>query len=448
MILRGLDTVEDDTSIPTKIKEPVLRDFYQNLEVDGWHFDGNRPEEKDRDLLVDFKYVVEEFKKQKPAYKEVISDICKKMGNGMADFILKADRGEGIVTVADYDLYCFYVAGLVGEGLTRMFVESTYGNPALLKRPHLHKSMGLFLQKTNIIRDVREDSDDQRFFWPEEIWQKHVDKWDDLFKPEHKQAALECQSEMIYNALCHADECLFYLAGLKEQSVFNFCAIPQSMAIATLALCFQNYAMFERNIKISKGQACQLMLESTQNLNMVCDNFRKYVHIIRKKNNPRDPCFLKISIQCGKIEQFIESVFPSQTAEDARARQAAALSEKDQALKEKRDAMAYEARWDTIWIGIAVFGTMFAIMGLMVRNSSLSVPLNSFRSRDHILICDQTVWRSLAHGCKVGLCRDHEESQESWSESSRHGPSTAGSNASQLRPGSRRVMKRRVPDLG
>ena len=63
LILRGLDTVEDDTSIPAKTKEPVLRKFHENLEVDGWHFDGNRPEEKDRDLLVNFRYVIEEFKK-------------------------------------------------------------------------------------------------------------------------------------------------------------------------------------------------------------------------------------------------------------------------------------------------------------------------------------------------------------------------------------------------
>ena len=89
LVLRGLDTIEDDTSIPAKTKEPLLRDFHSNLEVDGWHFDGNRPEEKDRELLVNFKCVVEEFKKQKPEYQAIIKDICHKMGNGMADYCLK-----------------------------------------------------------------------------------------------------------------------------------------------------------------------------------------------------------------------------------------------------------------------------------------------------------------------------------------------------------------------
>lgn len=366
LVLRGLDTIEDDTSIDAKTKEPLLRDFKDKLEVDGWNFTGNRPEEKDRDLLVNFQVVIEEYKKQKPAYQEVIKDICDKMGNGMADYCLNAEfNEEGVKLIKDYDLYCHYVAGLVGEGLTRMFVESGFGNPRLMDRPNLHNSMGLFLQKTNIIRDVREDFDDNRKFWPKEIWSKHVDEFADLFKPENKAAALACQSEMVLNALEHGDECLFYLAGLREQSVFNFCAIPQTMAIATLALCFQNYDMFKRNIKITKGQACQIMIESTQNLQMVCDLFTKYVHVIRKKNNPKDPNFLKISIACGKIEQFIESIFPKQTPEKLAAEKANADARLAQAGDSTSTSMGTK---DTLLLSAAVFGSLLFISLLMVRS--------------------------------------------------------------------------------
>jgi len=187
---------------------------------------------------------------------------------------------------------------------------------------------------------------------------KHVENWDDLFKPEHREAALNCSSDMILNALHHADECLFYLAGLKEQSVFNFAAIPQSMAIATLELCFQNPKIFERNVKITKGHACQLMLESTQNLQLVCEVFRKHVRAIRKKNKPKDPNFLKISIACGKIEQFIESLFPSQTPEAAIARQNVQMTAKEVAEKERKDATAAEASSDVFYLSLAVMGTL------------------------------------------------------------------------------------------
>lgn len=367
LALRGLDTIEDDTSIPAKTKEPLLRKFHEVLTVEGWHFDGNRPEEKDRELLVNFGCVTAEYNKIKPAYQEVIRDITEKMGNGMADYCLNAEFNEnGVDKVEDYDLYCYYVAGLVGEGLTRMFVESKYGNPALLDRSNLHRSMGLFLQKVNIIRDVREDFDDARKFWPKEIWSKHVDKFEDLFKPEYKEQALNCNSEMILNALDHADECLFYLAGLREQSVFNFCAIPQTMAIATLDLCFRNYAMFQRNIKITKGQACGIMIQSTQNLKLVTEVFTKHIRSIRKKNRPEDPNYLKISIACGKVEQFIESIFPSQSVEDVVAKAGADGTAPRVAVREKTAEEVAAEKKDMYMLMAVVVVFLLVVAGTMV----------------------------------------------------------------------------------
>lgn len=305
LCLRGLDTIEDDMTLPLDRKVPLLRSFHSVVTKEGWSFDENGPDEKDRFLLVKFDLVVEEFRKLKPEYQDTIGDITQKMGNGMADYAENAEHNaNGVDTIKDYDLYCHYVAGLVGNGLTRLFVQSGLANPALLDRPHLQESMGLFLQKTNIIRDVREDFDEKRRFWPKEIWSKYVAKFEDLFEPENIDLALNCSSDMVLNSLAHADECLFYLAGLKEQSVFNFAAIPQSMAIATLELVFRNPAIFRRNVKITKGQACQIMVESTQNLKMVCAVFRRFARKIHKKNTPKDPNFLKIGIACAKVGKY------------------------------------------------------------------------------------------------------------------------------------------------
>ncbi|KAI9739827.1 MAG: bifunctional farnesyl-diphosphate farnesyltransferase/squalene synthase [Cirrosporium novae-zelandiae] len=360
LVLRGLDTIEDDMTLPLEKKEPLLRNFQNILEQDGWTFNENGPNEKDRGLLVEFNYVIEEFKKIKPAYKTIIKDITKEMGKGMADYANNAEYNKnGIETIEGYDRYCHYVAGLVGEGLTRLFVEAEMGNPALMQRENLYESMGLFLQKTNIIRDVREDWDDKRRFWPKEIWSKYVTDFDDLFKPENRDVALNCSSELVLNSLRHADECLFYLAGIKEQSVFNFCAIPQTMAIATLELVFRNPLIFEKNVKITKGQACELMIESTQNLKTVCDVFRKYARKIHAKNTPKDPNYLKISIQCGKIEQFIETIFPSQRPPTVKST--------DELAREKRKAQDdAEAKKDAMFMGIAVTITLLLISALMI----------------------------------------------------------------------------------
>lgn len=359
LILRGLDTIEDDMTIPLDVKEPLLRNFHTIIEEDGWNFNGNGPNEKDRGLLVEFEVVIAEFKKIKPEYRAIISDITDKMGNGMADYANNAEHNiHGVNTVKDYELYCHYVAGLVGDGLTRLFVESGLANPALLERPHLAESMGQFLQKTNIIRDIREDFDDNRRFWPKEIWSKHVDEFADLLKPENEKAALACSSEMVLNSLRNVDECLFYMAGIKDQSVFNFVAIPQSMAIATLELVFRNPKIFSQNVKITKGDACQLMIESSQNLRTVCEVFKTYTRKIAKKNSPTDPNFLEISMACGKIEQFIESIYPSQDPKALAAIQA--MNSKQPLSKQS------ESKEDVIYLIMAVLGTLFVVSLLMI----------------------------------------------------------------------------------
>lgn len=377
LILRGLDTIEDDMGISIEEKEPLLRNFYKSIDDENFTYNGNSPGEKDRQLLVEFDNITKEFANIKDSYKTIIRDITKRMGNGMADYAKDSGHNEkGVQTIKDYELYCHYVAGLVGEGCTRLFVEAKLANPALLQRPELMESMGQLLQQTNIIRDIHEDKVDKRSFWPREIWSKHVDEFDDLFKAENKEKALNCLNEMVLNALKRADECLFYMAGVKEQSVFNFVAIPQSMAIATLELCFQNPAVFERNVKITKGNACQLMMESTQNLQLVCDVFRRYARKIHKRNRTTDPSFLEISIACGRIEQFIESVFPSQTAKTVTEGQGASGREAVEATvqqanvdpdEEERKRKAAEAdKIETYYVMGAVLFTLLLVSAIMI----------------------------------------------------------------------------------
>ena len=443
LILRGLDTIEDDMTIPISKKEPLLRQFDQILDDPTWTFTENGPNEKDRELLVKFDVVGREFSEVKEAYKVIIRDITKRMGNGMADYANNAEHLEkGVDTIKDYELYCHYVAGLVGEGLTRLFVEAGLANPVLLKRPELMESMGQFLQQTNIIRDIREDHEDKRYFWPRQVWSKYVNSLPEIFLPENKEKALQCQSEMVLLALQRAEDCLFYMAGVKEQSVFNFVAIPQAMAIATLELCFQNYKVFERNVKITKGDACSLMWQSTQNLQLVCEVFRKYARKIHAKNKPTDPNFMDISIACGKIERFIETIFPSQTAKTLSAEngapvaaaqgQAAApvvpLTAEEQAAKKKDEAankmdmlIVFGAVGASLLLVSLVMVSLNKIFNMSTSTNNLpaqcSVVLRcSFRSRLQVTRIRQLqAWprsAGIGQGKPCGGCCRHERHQQ------------------------------------
>ena len=180
------------------------------------------------------------------------------MQTGMADFCHKAAASSNIYleTVVEYDLYCHNVAGLVGEGLSRLFATSGKEVEWLGEQLVLSNSMGLLLQKTNITRDYAEDVDQGRFFWPKEIWGAYgFDKLEELKEPANEQRALFALNAMVINALAHSVDALDYLSLLKNQSVFNFCAIPATMALATLALCYNNPNVLHKNVKIRKAHA-------------------------------------------------------------------------------------------------------------------------------------------------------------------------------------------------
>ncbi|KAL7752239.1 bifunctional farnesyl-diphosphate farnesyltransferase/squalene synthase [Sorochytrium milnesiophthora] len=258
LVLRALDTIEDDMSLhPLSRKRQLLRDFYMHIDEPGYTFCENGLTEPDRDLLVEFACVVDEFRALRCEYQVVIRDITMRMGAGMAEYAegayaaslavasakaaasagqdidMMLDQGKPAATttttivpadarverITDYNTYCYYVAGLVGHGLTRLFVASGLESPSLLNViPSTHvplatessgkttmtapatayplptdpsehpgvdlaNEMGLFLQKVNITRDFQEDLGQGRVFWPHEIWGQYVDRVEDLTTP-------------------------------------------------------------------------------------------------------------------------------------------------------------------------------------------------------------------------------------------------------------------------
>jgi farnesyl-diphosphate farnesyltransferase len=114
------DTIEDDMTLPIKRKKLLLTQFHLNLTNPLWTFTESGPNEKDAPLLKQFNHVIQEYQKLSPSYKLVISDITRRMGLGMSLFI----ETKGVKTVAEFQEYMHCVAGLVGIGLTDLFVAS------------------------------------------------------------------------------------------------------------------------------------------------------------------------------------------------------------------------------------------------------------------------------------------------------------------------------------
>ncbi|CCW65453.1 unnamed protein product [Phytomonas sp. EM1] len=264
LTLRALDTIEDDMSVPMNMKLEELKKFSSHLEDPEWRLT-DVGEGCERKLLAQFPCVVREYRKLSKEYQSVISDTCERMAEGMCEFLQRS-----VNTQEDYDLYCHYVAGLVGHGLTRLFArtgsESSCAAEDLINANH----MGLFLQKTNIIRDYYEDilEEPPRMFWPESIWSRYVKELKDLWWAD--ATALQCLDAMVSDALRHIPYVIEYVVSLKDLSVFRFCAIPQLMAIATLSKVYHNADTFKTKVKISRPESCRIMVDCRSVYDFVC----------------------------------------------------------------------------------------------------------------------------------------------------------------------------------
>ncbi|KAG6711787.1 hypothetical protein I3842_05G071300 [Carya illinoinensis] len=281
LVLRALDTVEDDTSIQTDVKVPILIAFHRHIYDREWHFSCGTKEYK---VLMDqFHHVSIAFLELGKSYQEAIEDITKRMGAGMAKFIC-----QEVESIDDYDEYCHYVAGLVGLGLSKLFHASGSED---LAPDHLSNSMGLFLQKTNIIRDYLEDINEIpkcRMFWPRQIWSKYVNKLEDLKYEENSEKAVQCLNDMVSNALIHVEDSLKYMAALRDLSIFRFCAIPQIMAIGTLALCYNNIEVFRGVVKMRRGLTAKV-IDRTKTMADVYGAFFDFSCMLKSKVNKNDP---------------------------------------------------------------------------------------------------------------------------------------------------------------
>ncbi len=97
---------------------------------------------------------------------------------GMIQFI-DASRDQPnqiqIQTVADLRLYCYAVAGIVGELLTDIFVlHHPLGLVEYQELRRLSVGFGEFLQLINILKDSTQDASDGRVFIPCEVSREHV----------------------------------------------------------------------------------------------------------------------------------------------------------------------------------------------------------------------------------------------------------------------------------
>lgn len=171
LLLRVLDTIED---APFEDREEQARQFERfrgfvravPADAEVAAFAAGFPAEltaAERTLIADTQALFEDAHGLPAPARAAVFSAIERMAAGMAAYTRRQAVLQ-LVDVEDVTRYCCFVAGLVGELLTRLWAAShTEPVPPIALAYHF----GLFLQKVNILKDQKEDEAVGRRFVPD-----------------------------------------------------------------------------------------------------------------------------------------------------------------------------------------------------------------------------------------------------------------------------------------
>jgi farnesyl-diphosphate farnesyltransferase len=155
-------------------------------------------------------------------YRASIQHWASEMARGMRcsvdpsanDFFCDREGVRLPITAADYDRYCYYVAGTVGRMITEM-MASFYGldEATAVILGDDSERCGRGLQKTNIIKDFAKDLGRGFSYLPDE-WLAQA-----AYRPLRLQgAAAEWKTAVLRDALAELDGAVAYVTGLPLEA--------------------------------------------------------------------------------------------------------------------------------------------------------------------------------------------------------------------------------------
>jgi phytoene/squalene synthetase len=177
LLCRALDTVEDSLWPRATDRDQQYEDFERFLgslpsreAVALWteRFPASVPQ-SERDLARDAFLLFDDLHGLPVAVRRAIQKTVRRMSAGM-QYYSQRQSETGVLRLSDatdVNRYCYFVAGVVGELLTHLFLEyrpDFRPDPSLLKNAF---HFGLFLQKVNLLKDQHKDEAEGRFLVPD-----------------------------------------------------------------------------------------------------------------------------------------------------------------------------------------------------------------------------------------------------------------------------------------
>jgi farnesyl-diphosphate farnesyltransferase len=245
LLCRIIDTIEDEPSLSGARKNYFCQQFLRSLNVprNAETFSrqlcaslSNQTPPAEHELIRNVPRVIRITRSFSEPQREALQRCVRTMAKGMGQFQLRAEK-HGLQNLEDLDQYCYYVAGVVGQMLTRLFClhspEIAKNHDALMA---LAISFGQGLQMTNILKDIWEDYERGACWLPRKIFADQGFDLRSLTTAGNRQGFERGVQRLIGIAHRHLRNALAYtlLIPKQETGIRNFCLWAIGLALLTL----------------------------------------------------------------------------------------------------------------------------------------------------------------------------------------------------------------------
>lgn len=245
LLCRIVDTIEDEPKLTFEQKKYFADQFVSIVEknTSAAEFsqqlspllsDSTIPEEHELiKLTPDVILITHNFNK---AQQNALACCVHTMAEGMIEF-QQPTTEAGLDDMPHMDRYCYYVAGVVGEMLAKLFCD--YSSEIAKHKDDLLKlsvSFGQGLQMTNILKDIWDDQHRGACWLPRSVFKKHGFDLNTLSPDQTSTDFESALGELIGIAHGHLKNALKYtlLIPDNEQGIRKFCLWAIGMALLTL----------------------------------------------------------------------------------------------------------------------------------------------------------------------------------------------------------------------
>jgi 15-cis-phytoene synthase len=149
------------------------------------------------------------------------------------------------LTFDDLQIYCYRVASTVGLMCIEIF-------------GYKHRSakdfavnLGIALQLTNILRDIKKDSQTGRIYLPQNELEKFNYSEEDIFKQKYNSSFVDLMQYQVYRAEKYFEKATEYLNLDDKASMFAARAMQHIYHKMLLKIVKANYDVYNGNIKVS-----------------------------------------------------------------------------------------------------------------------------------------------------------------------------------------------------